>query len=525
MQVKKFEARTMKEALEMVKAELGPEAIILSARDNNKSYGLVGDGSVEITAAVSDEVLQRKKFAEAKLREQDKARFNQSSARSQKELIEKMVNKHLERNQAPKAITSRRYIDIEDESAQAFAQAQAQVQAQVKANAKNNAGRASAGSADQRYAILAAEERNRQAAKIALQEMKTLAQASTSGSNADPARGANGGLTSAQNAGSQARAEGASAAAAAQSSELAALKTELATLRQVLSQFQNVPQNFVQGHPGAEYGLPYDLSFAFEKLVRAGVAAEIAVDICGLVQKQLPVLKLKNRSLVEGWVARHILESTKVTSPEESASAKIHVFVGAAGSGKTTALVKMASHLVVRENKRVAILSADTFKVGAADQMRIYAQILNVPFTVIRNPSDWYQIMNYMNNVDYILVDCPGLSLRNSEEGMTLKRLLPPATLKSRVHLVLSTLAKDQDVTELGRRYSVLDYKDVIFTGLDESTQHGTIYNFMRRFDVPLHAFGIGTRVPEDFEFATKERVLDLLFKITQAQAQEQKSL
>src|SRR5207253_9186294 len=106
----------MKEALEMVKAELGPEAIILSARDNNKSYGLVGDGSVEITAAVSDETLQRKKFTEARMREQDKAKFNQSSARSQKDLIEKMVNKHLEKSKAPRAITSQRYIEIDEEN-------------------------------------------------------------------------------------------------------------------------------------------------------------------------------------------------------------------------------------------------------------------------------------------------------------------------------------------------------------------------------------------------------------------------
>ncbi|HEY1079416.1 MAG TPA: flagellar biosynthesis protein FlhF, partial [Bdellovibrio sp.] len=68
MQVKKFEARTMKEALEMVKTQMGPDAIILSARDNNKSFGLVGEGSVEITAAVSDETLQKKKFAESRLR-------------------------------------------------------------------------------------------------------------------------------------------------------------------------------------------------------------------------------------------------------------------------------------------------------------------------------------------------------------------------------------------------------------------------------------------------------------------------
>jgi flagellar biosynthesis protein FlhF len=487
MQVKKFEARTMKEALEMVKAELGPDAIILSARDNNKSYGLVGDGSVEITAAVSEETLQKKKFAEARLREQEREKFNRSSARMQKDLIEKMVNKHVQKNQAPRAITSQRYIEIEDESLNAQQQQQS-------------------------YNSLAAQERIRNAAKRAFSafEEQTLQPAKKKAAPAPTPL---------------IQATPVAVAKAAESIEMQALKSEIANLKQVLSQFQTIPQNFVQAHPGAEFGLNYDVSFVFEKLVQSGVASEIAADVCEHAQKEIPSLKLKNRSMVEGWIARRILETTKVTTPQETRDAKVHVFVGAAGSGKTTALVKMASHLVVRENKKVAILSADTFKVGAADQMRIYAQILNVPFTVIRNASDWYQIMNYINSVDYILVDYPGLSLRNAEEGMNLKRLMPPATLKPRVHLVLSTLAKDQDVTELGRRYSVLDYQDVIFTGLDESVQHGTIYNFMRRFDIPLHSFGIGMRVPEDFEFATKERVLDLLFKITQANKQEQKSL
>jgi flagellar biosynthesis protein FlhF len=477
MQVKKFEARTMKEALEMVKAELGPDAIILSARDNNKSYGLVGDGSVEITAAVSDETLQRKRFTEARMREQDREIFARSSARSQKDLIEKMVNNHTQKNQTPRAITSQRYIEIDAEAAQ------------VKTKTQG-------------YGPSVAEERVRTAAKRAITALQE---------QMPPPRKAAPLVQVPQRS--------------MEPSDTQMLKTEIANLKQILAQFQNMPQNFVQGHPGSEFGLPYDLSFVFEKLVQAGVATEVAADVCEKAQKELPSLKLKNRSLVEGWVARYILESTKVTTPQETQDAKVHVFVGAAGSGKTTALVKMASHLVVREHKKVAILSADTFKVGASDQMRIYAQILNVPFSVIRNPSDWYQIMNYMNSVDYILVDCPGLSLRNAEEGMNLKRLMPPATMKSRTHLVLSTLAKDQDTTELGRRYSVLDYQDVIFTGLDESAQHGTIYNFMRRFDIPLHSFGIGTRVPEDFEFATKERVLDLLFKITQANKQEQKSL
>lgn len=460
MQVKKFEARTMKEALEMVKSQMGPDAIILSARDNNKSYGLVGEGSVEITAAVSEETLHKKKFAESRLREQDREKFQRSPARQQKELIHKMVEKHAQKSQAPAPITKRRYIDIEDEAA--------------------------------------AAERARtmpQRAVQAYQEPKASASQSRKNPNTP----------------------------SAEVQEISALKNEIANLKQVIAQFQQMPQTFVGGHPGADYGINYDLSFVFEKLTTAGIAPEIAADMLTLAQETLPSLKLKNRPLVEAWVARYVLDTTKVVS--HPTQGKIHCFVGPAGSGKTSALIKMASQMVVREGKKVALFTTDTFKVGAADQMKIYAQILNVPFSVIRAQSDWVHLVRYLANVDCVLVDYTGLSLKNNDEIQMLKRLLPPTTLSPNIHLTLSTNVKDGDATELGRRYSVLGYKDVIFTSLDESTQHGTIYNFMKRFDIPLHSFGIGPRVPEDFEFATKERILDLLFKITQFKQKDSEAI
>lgn len=476
MQVKKFEARTMKEALEMVKTQLGPDAIILSARDNNKSYGLVGEGSVEITAAVSEETLQKKKFAESKLREQDRAKFLNSSARQQKELINKVVDRHVQKNQPPAPITQRRYIDIEDE-------AELSRQKQV------------------------AEERVRSAAQRALsafQEQEEI-------------------FSSKGNAVKKAAPAAVVKSLPVESAEVAALKNEIASLKQVITQFQQMPQSFVGTHPGADYGINYDLSFVFDKLTKAGMAPEIAAELLTTAQETLPALKLKNRALVEAWVARHVLDSTKVSA--NPTQGKIHCFVGPAGSGKTSALIKMASQMVVREGKKIALFTTDTFKVGAADQMKIYAQILNVPFSVIRSQNDWTNLMRYLANVDCVLVDYTGLSLKNNEEIQMLKSLLPPTALNPNIHLTLSTNAKDSDATELGRRYSVLGYKDVIFTSLDESTQHGTIYNFMKRFDVPLHSFGIGSRVPEDFEFATKERLLDLIFKITKLKQQDSEAV
>lgn len=451
MQVKKFEARTMKEALEMVKTQLGPDAIILTARDNNKSFGLVGEGSVEITAAVSEETLHKKKFVESKLRETDKEQFHKSPARAQKELIEKMVNKQLSKNQ-PKSFTNRKYIDIEDDT--------------------------------------------KSAQMISNNTVSALTGLVSAGISNKPMR----------------------AQRQEEEAEIKSLKQEIQSLREIIAKFQNMPQSISSAFPGSDYGLPFEVSFLFEKLVASGIAPEMCAEILDEALNSIPALKLKNKALVEGWVARYILQSISV---DHGFKEKIQIFVGPPGSGKTTTLVKMASNLILHEAKKVILLTTDSLKVGASDQMRIYAQILNVPYAVIRTKEDWQQISKYLQQVDYVLVDMPGLGLKNGGELETLKKLMPPSQYKSQTHLVLSSASKDQDCTEHGKRYSLIGFQDVIFTSLDESAQHGNIYNFFRRFQVPLFAFGIGARVPEDFEYASQERVLDLIFKITQLKSQD----
>jgi flagellar biosynthesis protein FlhF len=483
MQVKKFEARTMKEALEMVKTQLGPEAIILSARDNNKSFGLVGEGSVEITAAVSEETLQKKKFAESRLRDQDRERFQKSTVREQRDFITKVVDKHVQKSATPPPITQRRYIDIDEEE-------------RPQSRNRNLPEQRIGGNAQRALNAFQQEQSQRQPQRQVQQSVPMpVTQVARPVAVASPSPGMG------------------------DSEVIKALKNEIETLKLVIGKFQQMPQNFVGGHPGSDFGIHYELSAIFAKLTESGVASDITAEILMKAQETLPAMKLKNKPLVEAWIARHFLDNTKIVS--DPTNSKIQCFVGPAGSGKTSTMIKMASHLVVREKKKVALLTTDTYKVGAADQMKIYAQILNVPFSIIRSQNDWVQLVRYLGNVDCVLVDCAGLSMRNSEEVFMLRGLLPPPSLNPAIHLVLSTNSKDADLCDLGRRYSALNYKDVIFTGLDESTQHGTIYNFMKRFDIPLHSFGIGTRVPEDFEFATKERLLDLIFKITQLKQQE----
>jgi len=482
MQVKKFEARTMKEALEMVKTQLGPDAIILSARDNNRSFGLVGEGSVEITAAVSEETLHKKKFAESRLRTEDQEKLQRSPAKVQKQVINKMVHRYIsdKEDKMPRQITRTRYIDIDEpDEMPVGGNNPYQPNPQAAAERIKNA-------AQRAWSAMQTEDVWGFAPK---QQEVIPAKAAAPA----PAQNAKSGMDAAQ---------------------IQMLKGEIENLKQVIAHFQTIPQNFTGGqHPGASYGISYDVSGVFDKLTKAGVAEDLAAEILLQAQEQMPPLKIKNRPLVEAFAAKRILQDTLITNGKTTSN--IQVFVGPAASGKTSTLIKMASHLVVRENKKVALVTTDTLKVGAADQMRIYAQILNVPFAIVRQKSDWEKIMAQLAGYDQILVDFSGVGLKTMEEISFVRNLIPADKWNPQIHLVLSCLAKDSDLTEVGKRYKVTGYHDVIFTGLDESAQHGSIYNFMKRFSMPLHSFGIGTRVPEDFEVASRERVLDLIFKIT----------
>ena len=127
MQVRRFEAKSMKEALQMVKQELGPEAIILSAKDNKKSFGLAGGMSIEVTAAISEKSLSKKQYVETRIPEKDKVRFRSQSAKDQRSFIDNTIAKRRRDDfidprfgqgavaQKPRAMTSQRYADIDDE--------------------------------------------------------------------------------------------------------------------------------------------------------------------------------------------------------------------------------------------------------------------------------------------------------------------------------------------------------------------------------------------------------------------------
>tara|TARA_B100001248_G_C27399032_1_gene468311 strand:+ start:4791 stop:6188 length:1398 start_codon:yes stop_codon:yes gene_type:complete len=462
MQVKKFEAKNMQEALQMVKTELGPDAIILSAKDNKKGYGIAGSTSVELTAAISEQKYRERQFALAKLKEEERKKLHEAKARTQKKYIQRAVKsfydqqEEVKRRQLPKR---RPYIEIQDES---IAQEEVATESQEKSN---------------------------------LARLQTATQSALQSLNNDfieTKRRVN---------------------HAKNDSEIAQLKQEVLRLQSVLQKFQQMPQTFIENpsqHGGA---VPAYLDHMYEKLNDAGINVDLIKEILKEGDKAMSSVKDKKAALIEGWVAKYFLDTIDVTGDDQGK--KIEIFMGAAGSGKTASLVKYASHQIIRHRKNVAIITTNTNKVGAIEQLKIYARILNIPFAIINRNEDWEPILKQLRHMDHILVDTPGYTLKDLSEINALKDSVGHLLEKSRVHYVCPLTMGEKQALELAKRYQIFHYDDIICTKLDETSQHGLIYTLNRKLNIPLHSFGIGANIPEDFEFATRERVLDLIFKIT----------
>ena len=481
MQVKKFEARSMKEALEMIKTQLGPDAIILSAKETTKKFGLGGEKSIEVTAAFSEKTIQNKKFVESKMPISEKEKFQKIPAKNQKEVMQKVIEAQIEKLNSQ----TLRSVDSNKKRSTTTALSQ-QVTMTKNSSLQASATNSWSQRTGKRYADIEDD-----ASGETVETVLEINRATEAKNEAVP-------------------------------NDVASLRSEIESLKTIITQFKSMPQSFVQAHPGAECGIHYSMSGYFQKLLSRGVSYSRSSEIILEAQKQIVPHLYQNKNAVEGWIAKYILESVPLVS---DASEQFHLFMGPSGSGKTTTLIKLVSDLILKERKRVALITLDNSKIGSAEQMKIFSQILNVPFLSLKSPSDWNHVIPHLDQLDHVLVDYPGMNLRSQDEVNFLKSMSPIVCDSMRAHLVFSALSKDADMIEYARRYQAFGVDDYIFTAIDEATLHGNIYNLIREIPIPIFAFGIGSKVPEDIEKATAERVADLILQITQTQQQRDMSI
>jgi len=181
---------------------------------------------------------------------------------------------------------------------------------------------------------------------------------------------------------------------------------------------------------------------------------------------------------------------------------KVVFFVGPTGVGKTTTIAKIASKFCVEEKKKVALLTADTYRIAAAEQLRTYANILEVPFRIIYSAQEVEPIYHEFEEYDYILVDTAGHSHHNEEQKMNSKLMIHSLddVAKTEVYLVLSATTKYRDLVSIADTYSEMTEYTLIFTKLDETTSLGNLLNLRLHTDAEMSYVTCGQNVPEDIE-------------------------
>lgn len=181
---------------------------------------------------------------------------------------------------------------------------------------------------------------------------------------------------------------------------------------------------------------------------------------------------------------------------------KVVYFVGPTGVGKTTTIAKIASKLCVEDKKRVALLTADTYRIAAAEQLRTYANILEVPFRIVYSPSEVEQAYEEFHDYDYVLVDTAGHSHHNEEQKNNTNFIIHAVDeiAESEVYLVLSATTKYRDLISIADTYKEMSDFKIIFTKLDETTCFGNLLNLKIYTGCELSYVTYGQNVPDDID-------------------------
>ena len=202
-----------------------------------------------------------------------------------------------------------------------------------------------------------------------------------------------------------------------------------------------------------------------------------------------------------------------VISPAENGP-KTVFFVGPTGVGKTTTIAKIASKFSVELKKKVALLTADTYRIAAAEQLRTYANILEVPFRIIYTIEEMESALRDFKNFDYVFVDTAGHSHQNEEQKNVMGSFIHSVDgiVEREVYLVVSATTKYRDLMSIADAYSTItDYK-LIFTKLDETTALGNLLNLKLYTGADLSYITCGQNVPDDIEdFNAQSTVKNLL--------------
>ena len=213
-----------------------------------------------------------------------------------------------------------------------------------------------------------------------------------------------------------------------------------------------------------------------------------------------------------------VISKIDINDSNKNTENRICSFIGPTGVGKTTTLAKLAAIKAVKQGKKTALITLDTFRMAAVSQLKTYAGIMGIPLEVALSGADIRTALQKHQDCDLILIDTAGRSPNNNQDIIELGRIFRN---QENIHhyLVLSAVTGYRDLLQADKIFKVLPFKSYIFTKLDETQDTSSMINFLISQQHPVSYFTMGQQVPEDIEMPSKRRLAGLILSRAKGRA------
>ncbi len=269
----------------------------------------------------------------------------------------------------------------------------------------------------------------------------------------------------------------------------------------------------VQGKGREAPHVPEDLLEYYAELTANNVDAEAASEVLKGLQRAVRPEHMSNASFVRDKLAEQLERLLPVSGPIARTKARgphVVALVGPTGVGKTTTIAKLAANLKLREKHSVGLITIDTYRIAAVDQLRRYADIIGAPLRVVGSTEEIGGAVESMGELEFVLIDTAGRSPNDTLKIGELRNFVSVAHADE-VHLVLSATSAQECIEFAVERFGEVGIDKVIFTKLDEAKHVGVVLNVVRRVNKPLSYVTTGQDVPDDIEVARGRRLAQLI--------------